>query len=60
MPGFRCYDNIAPNEKCQRVLALALCLVIVRFIYLWQINDDDDDDEAGPQLSQALYSVPNI
>ena len=26
--GFRCYDNIAPNAKCQRVLVLALCLVI--------------------------------
>jgi len=25
--GFRCYDNIAPNAKCQRVLMLALCLV---------------------------------
>jgi len=21
--GFRCYDNIAPNAKCQRVLVLA-------------------------------------
>jgi len=27
--GFRCYDNIAPNEKCQRVHVLALCLVII-------------------------------
>jgi len=25
--GFRCYDNMAPNAKCQRVLVLALCLV---------------------------------
>jgi len=25
--GFRCYDNIAPNAKCQRVLVLALYLV---------------------------------
>jgi len=25
--GFCYYDNIAPNAKCQRVLALALCLV---------------------------------
>jgi len=24
---FRCYDNIAPNAKCQRVLVLALRLV---------------------------------
>ena len=26
--GFRWYENIAPNAKCQRVLVLALCLVI--------------------------------
>jgi len=26
---FRCYDNIAPNSKCQRVLVLAPCLVDV-------------------------------
>ena len=25
--AFRCYDNIAPNAKCRRVLVLALCLV---------------------------------
>ena len=25
--GFRCYDNIASNAKCERVLVLALCLV---------------------------------
>jgi len=24
---FRCYDNIAPNAKCQRVLVVVLCLV---------------------------------
>jgi len=29
--GFRCYDNIAPNAKCQRVLVLALCLVCFKF-----------------------------
>jgi len=29
MDGFRCYDNIVPNTKCQRVLVLALCLVCV-------------------------------
>jgi len=27
--GFRCYDNIVPNAKCQPVLVLALCLVII-------------------------------
>ena len=25
--GFRCYDNITLNAKCQRVLLLAVCLV---------------------------------
>ena len=25
--GFHCYDNIAQDAKCQRVLVLALCLV---------------------------------
>ena len=24
---YRCYDNIAPNAKCQRVLVLAVCRV---------------------------------
>ena len=27
--GFRCYDNIALNAKCHRVLVLALCLANV-------------------------------
>jgi len=27
--GFRCYDNIAPNMKWQRVLVLTLCLVFL-------------------------------
>jgi len=26
--GFRCYDDIAPNAKCQRVRILDLCLVL--------------------------------
>jgi len=25
---FRCYENIAPNAKCQRVLVLAICLAL--------------------------------
>ena len=36
--GFHCYDNIAPNAKCQRVLVLALCLVY--FCRLWQTMKD--------------------
>ena len=31
--GFRCYDNIAPNGKCHRVLVLSLCL----FFYIWRL-----------------------
>ena len=27
---FRCYDNVAPNAKCQRVLVLAVYLVVKR------------------------------
>jgi len=27
--GFRCYDNITPNAKCQQVIVLAVCLVII-------------------------------
>ena len=26
---FRCYDNIAQNAKCQRVLVLTVCLVFI-------------------------------
>jgi len=26
--GFCCYDNLAPKAKCERVLDLALCLVV--------------------------------
>jgi len=33
MHGFGCYDNTAPNAKCQRVLVLALCLVNARRSY---------------------------
>ena len=29
MHGFRCNDNIAPNVKCQQVLVLAVCLVVL-------------------------------
>jgi len=38
--GFRCYDSIAPNTKCQRVLVLALCLVVTVYAGLpyFEIN----------------------
>jgi len=32
--GFRCYDNIPPNAKCQRVLVLALCLVAIAIVII--------------------------
>jgi len=33
--GFRCCDSIAPNVKCHRVPALALCLV-ESIVYVWK------------------------
>ena len=36
--GHRCYDNIAPNAKCQRVLVLALCLVVVVVVVVVTVN----------------------
>jgi len=35
---FRCYDNIAPNEKCQRVLVLAVCLISDALLFqMWSL-----------------------
>ena len=39
--GFRCYDSIAANAKCQRVFVLALCLVVNCYrehvkLWLWR------------------------
>jgi len=34
--GFRCYDNTAPNAKCQRVLVLFVCLDCICKVILWQ------------------------
>jgi len=38
--GFRCYDNITPNAKCQRELVLALVPVFCIFAVLkhWHYN----------------------
>jgi len=36
---FRCYDNTALNTKCQRVLVLALCLVVVLLDPCMKEND---------------------
>jgi len=38
---FVCYDNIAPNAKCQRVLVLALCLVVLVREKAMQLTEDD-------------------
>jgi len=34
--GFHCYDNVAPNAKCQRLRVLVLCLVI--FVLKYFVN----------------------
>ena len=39
--GLRCYDNIAPNAKCPRVLVLALCLVL--FYYCYHQSDNNNN-----------------
>ena len=44
--GFRCYDNIAPNAKCQRVLVLVLCLVLLA-VFL----------EVGVRIDQVDHST---
>ena len=38
--GFRCYDNIASNAKCQRVLVLAVCLVLFVLLFSYIIMYD--------------------
>jgi len=35
---FCCYDNIAPNAKCQQVLVLAVCQVVVITLSLRQVQ----------------------
>jgi len=40
--GFHCYDGIAPNAKCQRVLVLALCLVDVLLVGSVLRMDEND------------------
>ena len=42
MYGFPCYDNIAPNAKCQRVVVLALCLVDVLLVGSVLRKDEND------------------
>jgi len=37
MHGFRCYDNIASNVKCQQVLVLALCLALILVKHLFGV-----------------------
>jgi len=31
--GFHCCNNIVPNAKCQRVLVLPLCLVVIVIVW---------------------------
>jgi len=51
--GFRCYDNIAPNAKCHRVLVLNLFLVeyVIEIVI-------DFSDRATPITAISVYPVP--
>jgi len=48
---FRCYDNIAPNVKCQRVLVSALCLVPLVNISRSRVGDGIKTATLFPQES---------
>jgi len=54
--GFRCYDNIPPNAKCQRVLVLALCPVLCAannfYLVLCPIAPDRGDATAEEMLGE--------
>ena len=63
--GFLCYDNIAPNAKCQRVLVLALCLVLLlsppdmwRQSFTVFVGDAVNEiDEIWQQISRRLHRL---
>jgi len=46
----RCTGFVAMNAKCQRVLVLALCLVVV-------VVDDYDDHDDGCCLLRVFHAV---
>ena len=50
--GFRCYDSIAPNAKCQRVLVLALCLVLrsLLLVHFFRCSDTGDWVSGGESV----------
>ena len=51
----RCYDNIAPNAKCQRVLVLPLCLVeIIGDVHTTRTCADPRYVYAGNGLKPSL------
>jgi len=54
--GVRCYDDVAPNAKCQRVLVLALCLVPFRL----QLTNKAIVDYTSPALSTPVTPFPPI
>jgi len=67
--GFRCYDNIAPNAKCQRVLVLALCLVSycrpnfhlpLLIVYSFMLEQKFWSDEKCVSRQLLLYAVSNF
>ena len=55
--GFRCYNNIVPNVKCQRVLVFTLCLVLCCCRELIDVMMSSDGRKLcfdGQELVQAL------
>ena len=54
--GFRCYDNIVPNAKCQRVLVLALCLVSVGVVSLATVDAMDHTQVGSHSLGDENHS----
>ena len=51
--GFCYYDNIAPNAKCQRVLVLALCLVVT-------VQLEEEETAGTVRLSKFLPLMTQV
>jgi len=55
--GFHCYDNIAPNAKCQQVLVLALCLVLGSDMQIFVRTAEDKTIAVEVEASDTIGSV---
>ena len=61
-----CYDNIAPNAKCQRVLVLALFLVVVVLMTMMSVcsamisEDSDYTSDVSYPLQHPCYGVTTL